>query len=291
MTPRQRKIALLSDIHGNSPALCAVLEDVRRQGCDRLLMLGDVCPGVDPQGCLNLLRAWETTYQEQTTCLRGNAEAYILTPDLDRLPAEKDEERTEFASLLALIRWLQAQIAPADLARLHTWPDSIRWDGVCLVHDSPFDRFFQHEWRRPGLPEQYQEWYHHSRGLHPEMDSALLARLQAWMEAEELSYLFCGHTHVPFNQQIGSGVVCNVGSVGLPLDADPRPAWVLWQPDLPGAAGLSIRRVDYQVSLVQNMIAETPGYLAWDRPGKRQAHLKMFATGLHWRVHLAAQEA
>lgn len=269
-------VALLSDIHGNSPALQAVLEDVAGQGCDALIVLGDVCPGVDPQGCLDLLKNWP-----HIEYLRGNAEAYLLTPELEDLPAERGD-----AGLLSLIRWLQAHITPSDLARIATWPEALYRDGACLVHDSPFDRFFPHEWQDPSLPAHYQEWFHHSAGLCLDMDNALRARLLAWMEKQCLSILFCGHTHRPFLLRLAGRLVCNAGSVGLPLDGDPRAAWVLWKPDAPGEEAVSIRRVGYNVCQAQQMIAATPTYLAGDRPGMRAAHQKMLETGIHWRAHL-----
>ena len=52
------KIALLSDIHGNSPALQAVLNDMRNQECTQVFMLGDIVNGVDPHGCIQLLHDW-----------------------------------------------------------------------------------------------------------------------------------------------------------------------------------------------------------------------------------------
>ena len=75
------KTAILSDIHGNSPALKAVLEDVRREGCTEVFVLGDIVNGVDPGGCLDLLAG-----RGDITFVKGNAEFHLLTPDLNAFP-------------------------------------------------------------------------------------------------------------------------------------------------------------------------------------------------------------
>ena len=71
------KIALLSDIHGNSPALEATLKDIERQDCSQVFMLGDIINGVDPHGCIELLRNWANSNNVELACIQGNAEAYL----------------------------------------------------------------------------------------------------------------------------------------------------------------------------------------------------------------------
>lgn len=85
------KIALLSDIHGNSPALQAVLADMQNQGCTQVFMLGDIINGVDPHGCIQLLREWCAKNNAELTCIKGNGEEYLLTPDQDAIP-DQDKE-------------------------------------------------------------------------------------------------------------------------------------------------------------------------------------------------------
>ena len=77
--------ALFSDIHGNSPALRAVLADIQRAGCTRVFMLGDLINGIDPHGCVTALREWATTTGVELECLKGNGEEYLLTPDREAL--------------------------------------------------------------------------------------------------------------------------------------------------------------------------------------------------------------
>ena len=68
------RIALLADVHGNLPALEAVMEGIRRHKPDRIISLGDqVNLGPSPKEVLSLLRA------ENVECISGNHERYILS--------------------------------------------------------------------------------------------------------------------------------------------------------------------------------------------------------------------
>src|SRR5512133_881543 len=96
------KTAFLSDIHGNTPALAAVLADVQAQGCERVFMLGDMINGVDPHGSLELLRSWTARQGVELRAIQGNAEEYSLTPDLDQFPLAN---APLYVDLLPLLKW------------------------------------------------------------------------------------------------------------------------------------------------------------------------------------------
>src|SRR5512144_3082588 len=98
-----QRIALLSDIHGNAPALRRVLEDVAATGCERVFVLGDIINGVAPHACLDLLRT-----VDNLVCLQGNAEMYTLTPDLADFPWRHE---TLYAPLIRLVQWFQAHLS------------------------------------------------------------------------------------------------------------------------------------------------------------------------------------
>ena len=68
--------AILSDIHGNSPAFAAILTDIERCGCSTILILGDIVNGFDPGGALAMVRG----LGERALTIKGNAEYYTLTP-------------------------------------------------------------------------------------------------------------------------------------------------------------------------------------------------------------------
>ncbi len=62
-----------------------MIEDVRRCGCGEVLVLGDVVSGLDPEGCVRELRALPNVRGVQ-----GNADMYMLTPDLEEWPGRRE---------------------------------------------------------------------------------------------------------------------------------------------------------------------------------------------------------
>ena len=273
------RVALLADIHGNSPALRAVLEDVERAGCTRLFVLGDIINGHDPAGCVDLLQSGPGRIE----ALKGNAENYLLTPDLGAFPKSREPF---YANLIRLLRWYEEQLSSAQLAWLGRLPDTIRWNGACLAHDSPLDRLFAEQHYIQGIDAKYQELFFHSPGIYPDTAGAQLEPILNWMDADAVSQVYVGHTHVPFIAWHGTRLLCNVGSVGLPLDGDPRPAWALVEQTAGEPPVVTIRRVKYEIGEILDIVDSHPDAPDFERPGMQHAYKKMLQTGIHWRVHL-----
>jgi len=273
--PTPEKIALLSDIHGNSPALRAVLDDVARQDCARVFVLGDIINGVDPHECMELLRSIG-----DVTCILGNAESGLLTPDLDLFPTHRE---SMYADLVRLFGWYRAHLTQVDLEWLRQLPATWRWDGAYLVHDSPADRVLVEETCPPEIDGKYREFIYHGKGIKPNLSDAEFAEIFAWMRSQHLSKMFCAHTHLPFYRRDGDRVICNVGSVGIPLDGDPRPSWVLLDEM---ESKITIRRIDYAVDDYLAMIDQTTDYPDFSQPNFQRAYKKMLQTGVHWKAHL-----
>jgi predicted phosphodiesterase len=263
-------VAVLSDVHGNSPALEAVLQDIDRAGCARVYVLGDVINGMDPGGCLDLLRA-----RDDAVCLRGNAEHYLLTPDLEHFP---QREEPLYRAVIALLAWWEARLSAADLAWLEGLPDLLFWDGACLVHDSPVDRLHPEGWHVPGVEDQYQELCYHAPGIRKEMPDDEMETLLRLMAQRALSGVFCGHTHQAFSLRVGSRLVCNVGSAGMPLDGDPRPSWALVRETAEGQQ-VSMRRVAYDVERILRLVDNAGDYPDFETPERREAYKARLATG------------
>ena len=272
------KIAVLSDIHGNSAALQAVCEDIDQIRPARKFVLGDLVAGLDPLGCVELLQSWS-----DVSYVRGNADLYLLTPDLNQLPERADPMHAE---LIRMMAWTTLHMRAGDLDWLRAMPDMLLWNGSWFAHATPIDRLFPERWRLPGVAEKYQEWFYHSQGIREDMAEEELTMLLACMRAQPASRLFVGHTHTPFLRRVGDMQICNVGSVGLPLDGDPRASWVLLEEMPDGDYEISIRRVAYDMNPILRLVDATPEYPGFERPGMQQAYRKMLETGLHWRVHL-----
>jgi predicted phosphodiesterase len=228
-----RKIALLSDIHGNSLALDAVLADIIQQGgADDYWVLGDlVALGPDPVGVLERLIRLPNVH-----CVRGNTERYVCTgerppPTLaaaaadPRLLATLVEVAGSFAwtqGALSATGWLAWLInLPLELETV--LPDGTR---VLGVHASPG--------RDDGA------------GIAPATsDETLLASLQGCS-----ADLVCvGHTHQPVNRRVGRWHVINLGSVSNPATADRRASYMLLQAE-PTGYHLVHRLVEYDYAAV-----------------------------------------
>jgi predicted phosphodiesterase len=277
--------ALLSDIHGNSPALQAVWVDILRNECSQVFVLGDIINGIDPHGCMELLQQGRENAAVKLACIKGNAEAYLLTPDLNTLP---DRNEPWNSNLIKLITWFETHLSEADLEWIRTFPDFIFWNNACLVHDSPIDRLDLQSWHKPGIEPKYQEWNYHSRGIEENMGSEEWQKILAFMTAQGFTQVFCGHTHIPFLREIGNKLICNVGSVGIPCDGNPQAAWVILEerPDVKPV--IKIQRVDYDITRIHQLIDVTPDYPSYQIPGFKEAYKKWFSTGILWRAHVSS---
>ena len=108
------RVAALYDIHGNLPALEAVLEDVRNTGVDRIVVGGDVIPGPMPRETLTLLLGLEVPVQ----FIYGNGELAVLAQI-----AAKDSK--------AVTYWGTVSGEPLP----ETLQEVLRWTGLQLRSD------------------------------------------------------------------------------------------------------------------------------------------------------------
>src|ERR1700752_4251484 len=97
------RVAALADVHGNAPALAAVLAEVEREGADLVVFCGDLTWGSLPQDTLALVRALAIPVR----FVRGNADRVLL--ELAREEHENPAPRE---------RWMSAQHTADDLAFL-----------------------------------------------------------------------------------------------------------------------------------------------------------------------------
>jgi putative phosphoesterase len=185
-------LAVLYDIHGNLPALDAVLEETQLAGADRYLLGGDYALfGAWPAETVARLRELDATW------IRGNVDRWVDDPGENDVP---DEVRGAIGRCREL---LDAE----TIAELGALPAALVEGGVRYCHASPLSDL------RSFPPEAGPE------------DEELLAG------AEEARVVF-GHTHLQFTRMGGVGTErVNPGSVGIPLDGDHRAAFALAHPD------------------------------------------------------------
>ena len=104
------RVAALYDIHGNLPALEAVLADVRKERVDQIIVGGDVLPGPMPRETLDRLLRLETP----ASFLYGNGEVAVLDVIAGRVPARVPEPYRP------IIAWNAEQLR-AEHETLETW--------------------------------------------------------------------------------------------------------------------------------------------------------------------------
>jgi len=216
------RVAVLCDIHGNLPALEAVLAEVASAGVDRIVMGGDVVPGPMPRECLDRLLTTDLPVQfihgncersvlAQMAALQGAPVTYWGTTSGNPLP-EKDQQN---------MRWTALQLGPDDERLFAAWPRTLTLDlgGLGKV-------LFCH-----ATPRSETEVF---TRLTPE------ERLLPLFETLDAALVVCGHTHMPFDRLVGRTRVINPGSVGAPF-GEPGAYWALLGPDV------ELRRTPYDL--------------------------------------------
>ncbi len=190
------RLAVVSDIHGNLPALEAVLAEIGREKVDRVVNLGDIVSGpLWPRETASRLRTleWPT--------IRGNHERQLLTQPADRMGAADAFARARLGD--DDLRWLAALPATLDLG-----------DGIWCCHGTPASdlRYFL-ESVTPDL----------GRDGSPGVRAATAAEVAERLGAVSAPLVLCGHTHMPRVAHSGGTLVVNPGSVGLPAFDDDHP--------------------------------------------------------------------
>jgi diadenosine tetraphosphatase ApaH/serine/threonine PP2A family protein phosphatase len=182
--------ALLYDIHGNLPALRAVLTDARRTGLTQVLLGGDyVARAPMAQEVLKRLRELDAL-----VWLRGNGERWLLEPPEDR------------PDVAPVARQMAEDLGPEECEWLHALPESWQPDGigVLFVHGSPLSDV-----------ETFSE--------EPSDDDERL------LDGVRERIVVFGHSHLQFVRGGPNHTdLVNPGSVGMPLDGNRDAAWAVW---------------------------------------------------------------
>jgi predicted phosphodiesterase len=190
-------VAALYDVHGNMPALDAVLADSAFARADAVVVGGDVAAGPLPAEVLDRLAAlalpvrWVRGNADREVVAhfdRGDTDPSIYGPDA---PAERADAFTA------------GRITRAHRDLLASFEDVVRFDGALYCHGSP---------RRDD-----------------EIITALTpeARLAPMLDGVQEALVVCGHTHHQFDLRVGAQRVVNAGSVGMPYQGEPGAYWLL----------------------------------------------------------------
>jgi predicted phosphodiesterase len=188
-------VAALYDVHGNLPALAAVLADPRFGQAEAVVVGGDVATGPMPGDVLDRLAALAPPVR----WVRGNADREAVAA-FDRGDTDA-AEHTDVAARASAFTAGRLRAEHRD--RMTGFEDVVRLDGALYCHGSPRS---DEEIVTALTPPQRLE--------------PMLAGV-----AEEL--VVCGHTHHQFELRAGLRRVVNAGSVGMPYQGDAAAFWLL----------------------------------------------------------------
>jgi putative phosphoesterase len=206
------RVAALYDIHGNLPALEAVLREIRDAGVDRIVVGGDVVPGPMPRETLACLLDLDIPIQ----FIQGNGDRVVLA---QMAGAESSEVPEHFREV---VRWAAAQLGREHERVLASWPKTLRVD----------------------VPEVGDVLFCHAT---PRNDTEIFTRLTPddrllpVFEGLDTPLVVCGHTHMQFDRTVGRVRIVNAGSVGMPF-GESGAYWLLLDP------GVQLRRTPYDLA-------------------------------------------
>jgi predicted phosphodiesterase len=214
------RIALLSDIHGNSLALEAVLADIEAQGgVDSYWVLGDFSSlGYDPVGVLE-----RVTSLPNALFSRGNHDRYTVTGERPGPTLEQAQEKPQLLPLLLAmatsLAWTQGHI------RASGWWDWLTRLPLELRLTLPNGTHLLGVHAAPGLDD--------GPGITPLLSDDDLRALLAQAKAE---LVIVGHTHVPLDRAVDGVRVFNLGSVSNPMTSNLDASYALLEADTTGYA-------------------------------------------------------
>lgn len=227
------KIAVISDIHGNLPALETAVADLTAWQPDQVVVNGDIVNrGPKSHECLQLIHQKHET--EGWQVLRGNHEDFVIGcggPDTPRSGPQFE--------IIRFACWARQQLN-GEMAFLQQLPDRFTWqapDGseFRVTHASMRNN-------RDGI-------YHNSP------DERIRQQITP------LPAVFVtGHTHRPFIRRLDNTLLVNAGSVGAPFDKDIRPSYGRFTWSKSAGWQAEIIRLDYDHNLIEKDYVET-GFL------------------------------
>lgn len=195
------RIAVLSDIHANLPALEAVLDDMARRDVEGALHLGDLV-GYGPHPDAVVARMRELGFSG----VAGNYDLAVCEADAEEGLSRYLKQSISQAGRDAYL-WTRAHTSEASRAYLRERPAQL-W-----IEEGGMSFLFTH-----GSPERPNEY------LLPETPQD---RLRELFHGSGADVLVVGHTHLPGAREVGGGLLLNPGSVGKPKDGDPRASYLI----------------------------------------------------------------
>jgi predicted phosphodiesterase len=242
------RVAALYDIHGNLPALEAVIAEINSVGVDEIVVGGDVVPGPMPRGCLDLLLSLDVP----SRFIMGNGDRETLVAMRGQVGDVIPEYFRES------MRWNAAQLTPAHAAAMSGWPltAQLQLDGLGSL-------LFCH-----ATPRNDTEIF---------TSATAEEKLRPIFDPPEVDLIVCGHVHMQFDRLVGRTRVINAGSVGMPFQ-EAGAYWLLL------GSEAELRRTEYDLQAAASRVRQTAYPLAEDfaaksilNPPSRQVMIEAFS--------------
>ncbi|MDQ2885003.1 MAG: metallophosphatase family protein [Chloroflexota bacterium] len=215
------KIAALYDIHGNLPALDAVLQELASVQPDVIIVGGDIVSGPLPGQTLARLQQ----AGEKVVSIRGNGDREVVaTFDGQPFPPHMSEETRNITS------WVARHLERAQRDFLAQLPEQVTFSIEGLG-----DVMFCH-----ATPRSDEEIF---TAITPQ------ERLASIFAGIKQQIVVCGHTHMQFERQAGGVRILNAGSVGMPYADAPGAYWLLLEPE-----GYTFHRTIYNLQAAAQQV-------------------------------------
>ena len=179
------RLAVISDIHGECFALDQVLQDIRRQGIEQIVCLGDALQG-GSQPAQTLARLRELN----CPVVMGNADAWLITGQDTSAGEEPSRQQQEVRA------WSLAQLSPSDVAFVQHFRSTLE---IPLEAEKTLLCFH-------GSPRSFDEI------ILPQMPDEVVRQ---FLGGSEATLLCGGHTHTQQMRRLGNSWYVNPGSVSL----------------------------------------------------------------------------
>ena len=174
------RLALISDIHGNLPALEAVVQEIGGEDVDEIVCLGDVAVGPQPGETLDRVR------ELGCPVVLGNWDAYFV----QGFPEQPNEIGRQ---LVEMGEWWAGHLSAEQRAFIATFVDALERPGLVAFH---------------GSPRSYEDFIYATT---PDQE------LSEMLDGTRAPLLAGGHTHFAMVRHFDGALVVNPGSVGLPF--------------------------------------------------------------------------
>ena len=216
MVTNGSRVAAIYDVHGNLPALEAVLSDLECMP-DLLIVGGDVVSGPMPAGVLDRLAG----LGDFVRFVRGNADREVVSA-YEMSPLEMEAQIGD--PVVRMSGWVAARLEERHRDLLASFSERVVVDveGIGEV-------LFCH-----ATPRSDEEII---TALTPD------ERLDEILAAVEHKLIVCGHVHAQYDRSLDGKRIVNAGSVGMPYQGEPVGAFWL----LLGPSGLEFRRSEYDL--------------------------------------------